>query len=420
MKITPKDEFEFLNSSTWLEYTQRRYISPDEIRHRLNQQGNQDRGWFELEKKIQINRKVGSVPLFMPCVEKKFWYFPSDSIARKIEGVESLGRRLFSQISQHSSFSKDFLLDSTIEEAITSAIYEGAHTTRAQAQQLIASGKKPSNKDEWMLINNLRAMTWVHEHKQTALSEGAILEIHKIVTENTMEGDDVNFIGKFRNDKVYIGDHEGVEHSKISECIKSMIDVSINNPRYIHPLVQGILIHYFTAYIHPFFDGNGRTARALFYFNSMQKGLDYVQLLSVSAYLKTHGKRYEKTFEKAVQWDLDVTYFVDFCLDSIHFALGAVDKKVQYLLQIVSLQKTENLTSNQIGLIQRLALHKFRQVSIEEYAHQINMSREVARQELKALSEKKLLTETTVGKKFVYGINKDLLDSLLKREAVRG
>ena len=122
-------------------------------------------------------------------------------------------------------------------------------------------------------------------------------------------------------------------------AIDEMIALTTKNPRFIHPLLKGILFHYFIAYIHPFFDGNGRTARALFYFKAMKNKLGYVQLLSVSAYLKEHGKQYEKAFEKVVENDYDITYFVDFCLDSIHSALKIVSAKVVYLLRVNDLRE---------------------------------------------------------------------------------
>jgi Fic family protein len=189
-----------------------------------------------------------------------------------------------------------------------------------------------------------------------------------------------------------------------------------NNPRYIHPLLKGILLHYFVGYIHPFFDGNGRAARAMFYFKSMKNELNYIQLLSVSAYLKEHGAQYEKAFQKVVQNDFDVTYFIDFCLESIHSALIVVSKKVEYLLKVNKLQKKSELSSNQIGLLQRMALHKFRTISIEEYARQIEMSREVARKELKRLHEMGLLMESKEGKKLVYRIDKPRLETLIESD----
>ncbi len=146
----------------------------------------------------------------------------------------------------------------------------------------------------------------------------------------------------------------------------------------------------------------------------MRNHLAYVQLLSVSAYLKEHGKQYEDAFEKVVENDLDVTYFVDFCLDSIYSALTVVSKKVEYLLRITQLRESLKLTNNQIGLLQRMSLHKFRMTSIEEYAQQIKMSREIARQELKLLTEFGLTLEFKQSKKLVYKIDKEKLDALLE------
>lgn len=411
--MSAKDEFEFLNSPVWLDYTQQRYLTPDEIRYRIQQKKALPTDWPELAKKVVVNRKVGAIPLFMECIDKKFWFFPSDSLTRKLDEIERLGLDVYKRIEQQASFREAFFLDSTVEEAITSAIYEGAHSTHAQAQQLIASGNKPRNKDEWMLLNNFQAMNWIQMHRNEPVSEELILQLHRIVTKNTMEGDDANFSGKFRNDKVFVGPHEGIHHSQIPHAIKEAITLTTRNPRYIHPLVRGILFHYFIAYIHPFFDGNGRTARALFYFKAMRNNLEYVQLLSVSAYLREHGTQYEKAFEKVVSNDFDITYFIDFCLDSIHSALITVSKKVAYLLRLNELREKAELSPNQIGLLQRMALHKFRTVSIEQYAAQIGKSREIARQELKALFEIGLLEESKSGKKLVYSIDKEKLESLI-------
>lgn len=413
---TPKDEFEFLNSPIWIEYTQKRYLSPEDIRYRLTQQKTLAEDWATISKKIVAHRKIGSVPLFLGTINKKFWFYPSDSLTKKIRDIDEVGVSLFTQINKQSRFAKDFFLDAAIEEAITSAIYEGAHSTRAQAQQLIASGNKPANKDEWMLVNNFRAMKWIQDNRAQKVTKQVILDLHRIVTENTMEGDDTNFSGKFRNNKIFIGPHEGIPHQFIDTAIEETMAIATENSRYIHPIIRGILFHYFIGYIHPFFDGNGRTARSLFYFKSIINKLDYIQLLSVSAYLKEHGSQYEKAFQTVVANDLDVTYFIDFCLDSIHSALLAVSRKVDYLLKINDLQKSLGISANQVGLLQRMALHKFRMVSIEEYAQQISMSREIARQELKSLSEHGLVQEIKLGKKLVYKIIREKLEALLKPE----
>ncbi len=207
--------------------------------------------------------------------------------------------------------------------------------------------------------------------------------------------------------------HEGIEFQLIQNAIDEIISLTTKNNRYIPPVIRGILLHYFIAYIHPFFDGNGRTARALFYFKAMRNNLSFVELLSVSAFLKSHGLQYERSFEKVVANDLDITYFIDFNLDALLSAIGKVEKKVDFLLTINNLKQTLSLTENQIGLLQRLALNKFVKVNIESYAARINMSREIARRELKQLTDLSLLKEIRKGKKFIYQIDRAQLDQRL-------
>lgn len=417
--MNTKETFEFLNSPLWIKHTQETYRTPEEIQYRIKGQAELEKNWKQLETNVVALRKTNSIPLFMNTLEKKFWFYLSDCINRKASELEKRGIQLHQKITQNRSFKEDFLMDATLEEAITSAIYEGANSTRGKAQELITSGTLPKNKDEWMLVNNYQAMLWIKERKEQQVTPEVIKELHAIVTKNTLEGDDINFSGKYRNDKIFVRSarneikHEGIQYELIDAAINEAISITTKNNRYIPPVIKGILLHYFLAYIHPFFDGNGRTARALFYFKAMKNQLSFVELLSVSAYLKSHGLQYEKSFEKVVNNELDLTYFIDFNLDALLSAVSKVDKKVEYLLSINNLKSAHGLTENQIGLLQRLALNKFIKIDIESYAERIQMSREIARRELKQLTDLALLRELKEGKKFVYQIEKKELDKKL-------
>lgn len=419
---TPNEDFEFLNSEVWLKYTHERYLNSEEIKRRLFGSGLTS-GWNELWQRIYINRKRQAVPVFLPSIDMKFWYFPSDSLQKKIIEIERFGVMLYDKIV-HASFKSSFLADAAIEEAITSAIYEGANTTRAQAKQLIESGKRPATKDDWMLLNNFEAMNWIKDHRGESLTSDLILKIHQIVSKNTLDGADANYCGKFRDDRVFVRNasgeavHEGVSYLKVPQAVEEAINVTTNNPRYLHPLIKGTLLHYLIAYIHPFFDGNGRTARTLFYFKSMKHNLKFVELLSISAHLKNSGNMYERVFEVIKNHDWDLTYFIDHCLESLLAALKIVDGKVSYLVSIHSIRDTFGLNENQIGLLQRLALNKYRSVSIESYADEIGKSREIARKELKSLVANKLLVERKTGKKFVYFVDAKFLKEKVQAQSV--
>ena len=418
--MNSKEDFEFLNSEIWIQYSQNQYRTLEEIKYRMEALGIKQTDWSEIKNKIMRLRKTGAVPLFLKSIDKNFWFYPADCIYQKADKIEKLGNEIYQKIITQSSFANEFVIDATIEEAITSAIYEGANSSRAKAQELIESENKPKNRDEWMLYNNYKAMQWIQKNQNEPVSLSTTKELHGIVTTNTLSGDDINFSGRFRNDKVYVysslGEqkHEGVDYNNIENCLNEAIKFTTENQRYFPKLLKGIILHYFISYIHPFFDGNGRTARALFYFKSIKNDLKFIELLSISAYLKNHGKQYEKSFEKVIESDFDLTYFIDFNLDALLEALEKVSKKVDYLLKINILKKDFNINDNQVNLLQRLALHKFRKYDIEKYALIINKSREIARQELKQLLSMNFLTEHKEGKKFTYKINLDFLKAKIK------
>ncbi|OYZ24225.1 MAG: hypothetical protein B7Y39_02025 [Bdellovibrio sp. 28-41-41] len=417
--MTVKEDFEFLNSDIWINYSQKQYRTPDEIKYRLTQIGESQANWTEMKSKIVRLRKTAAVPFFLKSIDKKFWFYPADCIYQKADEIEKLGLELYQKIVGQSAFSKEFFLDAKIEEAITSAIYEGANSTRAKAKELIESQNAPKDKDEWMLYNNYKAMLWIQENQKKSVSLDVIRELHGIVTKNTLSDDDLNYSGKFRNDKVFVissareRKHEGKDSKLIESSLAEAFDVTIKNTRYFPKLLKGIILHYFTSYIHPFFDGNGRTARAMFYFKAIKNDLKFVELLSISAYLKAHGKQYEKSFEKVVENDLDLTFFIDFNLDALLEALRKVSQKVEYLLKINELKEKIGINGNQVGLLQRLALNNFRKYDIEKYAESIDRSREVARQELKQLVDLGLLAEIKESKKFVYKIKIDNLEKIV-------
>jgi Fic family protein len=422
--MSAKEDFEFMNSELWLKYTHARYLGEEEVRHRVQH----DKGpgkWDDIWQKIMNMRKVGAVPMFLKSLDMKFWYFPSDSINKKISEVERLGTKLYDKINANNTFIQSFLVDAEVEEAISSAIYEGANTTRAKAKQLLESGKRPASKDDWMLLNNVEALEWIKAHRSDPVSLDLILKIHQIVTKNTLSGPDANYCGKFRDDSVVVNNaqgkivHEGINYEKIEETLSETIKSVTAHPRYLHPLIRGILLHYFVAYIHPFFDGNGRTARTLFYFKSMKHDLKFVELLSISAHLKNSGNQYEKAFEKVKSHDWDLTYFIDYSLESLLAALKIVEGKVEYLLKINVLAELYKLNENQIGLLQKLALNKYRVVTIEAYAAEIGKSREVARQDLKSLVQTNLLTEEKSGKKFIYQVDAKKLKDLVQTEVAK-
>ena len=89
-----------------------------------------------------------------------------------------------------------FIVDSLIEEAITSSQLEGASTTRAVAAEMLRAGRRPRDRSEQMILNNYRAMEAVRRLKDEPLTEQAVLNLHAAVTVDTL--DDPNDAGRIQ------------------------------------------------------------------------------------------------------------------------------------------------------------------------------------------------------------------------------
>lgn len=411
------EQFKFLNSKLWIETTQVNYISPEKLKHLITNYGFKKTDWNNsLEAKIVALRKVNSFPLFLNSIDKNFWFFPTDEIMESINKIEKQGERLFSLVKKNVSFTKAFSRDAQYEEAIMSAIFEGANTTRSEAKKFIANRMTPVNKAQWMILNNFKANEWIQENRNLPLTKEIVLRVHEIVTRNTLEKSDAPYCGVFRDDDVVVGNaliHKGVDIGIIEPAIDEVIELVTNNKRYIHPLLKGILLHYFIAYIHPFFDGNGRTARTLFYLKCLKHNLDWVNFLSISAALKEPGKGYENSFKLVKENDWDLTYFIIYSLRSLDRALEIVEKKIDKLCKIPMLKDAIKLNDDQIALLQRLYLHPLRVIDVKEHAENIRKSDESARLELKELVVNDLMFENKHKKRSLFVINKEKVDELL-------
>ena len=295
---------------------------------------------------------------------------------------------------------------------MTSSIYEGANSTRTKAKELIATGHQAQDKDEQMLINNYKTMQWIKKNFSLPISNKLILRIHEMITDKTLE----EGCGQFRDGVVYIGKHEGIPYNQVTKALEEVTQMITDHPRLLNGqgvLIQSILFHYFVAYIHPFFDGNGRSARALFYLSAMKNNLKFIEMLSISAGLK-RGSKYERSFDLVKKYEFDLTYFIDFCLDLLLFALHHTHRRIAYLKDILRLIDVMGMNYHQVILLQKMTLNKYKPITIEEYAEDINKSRELARKDLKGLVKKELLREDKKGKKHVYYIQSQILSKKLK------
>lgn len=187
---------------------------------------------------------------------------------------------------------------------------------------MLRKGTKPRNKSEQMILNNYNTIQHIAKNREWELTPERLLTIHRLMTQNTLDNSEDE--GRFRtNDDIYVVDnlsgevvHFPVPYTEIPELILLLCRLfnEKGSENFVHPIIKGTLIHFLLAYIHPFCDGNGRTARALLYWYMLREGYWMTEYLSISRIIYHKKRQYEKAFLYTENDGNDLTYFISFNL----------------------------------------------------------------------------------------------------------
>ena len=320
-----------------------------------------------------------------------------------------------------------YLIRSLMEEAITSSQLEGAATTREVAKELIRTGRQPRDKDERMIFNNFAAMQRIMELRNTPLSEDMVFEIHRLVTDQTLQNP--NAAGRFRNsdERITIGNQEGdIFHdpppaSELPARLKLMCDFANGaSPGYfIHPVIRAIILHFWLAYDHPFVDGNGRTARALFYWAILRNGYWLFEFISISTVLRKSAVKYGLSFLYTETDDNDLTYFIvaqtKVIVEAIQKLHDYINEKTLELNELEThLRGLDLFNHRQVDLIRHALKHPFQHYAIESHKMSHNIAYETARTDLLGLHSRGVLELRKKGRQTLFLVPKGLEKQIRK------
>jgi Fic family protein len=304
-----------------------------------------------------------------------------------------------------SSEQKDrYLVRSLIDEAITSSQLEGAATTRHVARDMIRTGRRPRDRSEQMILNNYVTMQEIVRLRQKRMTPELVLELHRRVTEKTL--DQPNDAGRLRGlaERIDVGDDFGrVFHvpppaDQLESRLSAMCDFANRNTpeQFVHPVLRAIMLHFWLAYDHPFVDGNGRTARALFYWAMLHYGYWLCEFISISEIIRRAPAKYGRAFLYTETDENDLTYFLLYHLDVIRRAVdqlhGYVERKTAELRALEQkMHAVALLNHRQQALISHALRHPHFRYSVEGHRRSHNVVYETARSDLMELAEQGLL-----------------------------
>jgi Fic family protein len=329
------------------------------------------------------------------------------------------GRMALPDAALSATTRDQFVSSSLMEEAIHSSLFEGAVSTREAAKDMLRSQRAPINRDERMILNNYRAMTRLREMAQSPLSLDMILELHRIMTEGTLDDpDDAGRLQLPGEDRVHIVDNRlnRIVYSpppaeELPERMERLVEFAnaddIVGDRYIHPVLRSILLHFQLAYDHPFLDGNGRTARALFYWSMLRRGFWLAEFFSISRLLYKHRHPYELAYQQVESDEQDGTYFVLQQLDvlqrSVDELFDYVERKNRAQAQLRRrLRARADLNHRQLAVLDHALRHPDHLYTHESHANSHRITTMTARSDLLGLVARGWLEKSRSGKQVIY------------------
>jgi len=309
---------------------------------------------------------------------------------------------------------QQYLISSLMEEAIASSQLEGAATTRQIAKKILREGKKPRTHSERMIVNNYRTINMVREKKDLSLTPDLILEIHREITLGTLEDEmDEN---QFRTtDDIVVRDkrdptliyYHPPKAAEIPAMIEGLCTFANSDDEFIHPILKAIIIHFLIGYIHPFNDGNGRTARALFYWYVLKNRYDLFEYLSISRIFVNAPAKYTQAYLLTETDFNDMTYFIDF---NIGIISRAMDDLKQYIERkqreqresIKIVDQIPDLSFRQAEILKDIIKHPDRPYSVGEIAGKYKVSLQTARSDLLFLEQIGKVRKFKMGKGYAF------------------
>ncbi len=318
-----------------------------------------------------------------------------------------------------------YLFKSLVEEAITSSQLEGASTTRRVAKAMIQEGRTPKDRSERMILNNYLAMRFLLEKKDEALTPALIVELQARLTDETLDEPDA--VGRLRRteDHVVVEDETGrilhtpPDAAELPGRLGQLCAFAnaTDDAEFLPPAVRAIIIHFWLAYDHPFVDGNGRTARALFYWAMARYGYWLCEYVSISRILKKARGQYLRAYLYTESDENDVTYFVLFqlrvlrrAIDDLHGYLADQSRKMretELLVRAASGVRHE-LNVRQLALIRHALRTPHARYTVDSHQISHGVTYETARTDLLKLAQLRLLEQGKSGRRLVYRPMQDL------------
>lgn len=214
------------------------------------------------------------------------------------------------------------------EEIISTFTIENIDFSRDSVRKIMA-GYAPADESENRIYGMKKGLEFISDPNH-AISEENIFKLYKMAVGDFLKEEDQLLPGNYyRHDAVYIVgekvEHNGIDWRQLNAYMRALVDF-INQDSEMNDLLKAALIHFYIAYLHPYFDGNGRIARLLHLWYLVRQGYSSALFVPLSEYINKSRKGYYNAYtlieENAmVSGVLDATPFLVYFIENVYHKL---------------------------------------------------------------------------------------------------
>lgn len=294
-----------------------------------------------------------------------------------------------------------------ILEAHHSTHIEGTQLTLSDAQKILAGkhveGVRPDDRQE--LMNYKEAMDFVSEYLdiRSEITEDIIKGIHKILVKDVRGGSlEPGCYRKVQNYVVNSITGEIIYTPPSSEEVPALMKEFmewLNKEKDVSPvLMAGVAQHRFVD-IHPFLDGNGRTARVLCTLILYQKGYDFKRLFSLSEFYDKNRREYYDSIQSVRETGMDMTVWLEYFVRGLKNQMLEVRSKGEVAIRKeVVIERAQGLNLNDRQQKILMYLHDEKRASVDAIEKRFNFVRRTIQRDLSKMIELGFVKEVAKGK----------------------
>lgn len=182
---------------------------------------------------------------------------------------------------------------------------------------------------------------------------------------------------------------------------------------FLHPVLRSIALHFWLAYDHPFVDGNGRVARALFYWSMLRHDFWLFEFISISPLIRKALTQYHRAFALTETDENDLTYFMLYHLEILRKSIEELHRYIERKSRETReaerrLGGMRHLNHRQRAFISHALRHPGGEYTIEGHRRSHDVVYQTARADLLDLEARGLLRSKKIGKRMYFTVVPDL------------